>query len=118
MLWNVSESGPDVTSPLSAGERVYMVTSGGTLTCMRAATGDVIWEQELEAEYYSSPTLVGDVIHLTDMDGVTTIIENGDAFKIIGKNVLGEGVFASPAFAHGRMYLRGMKHVYAIGGAR
>jgi len=118
VIWTVSGGAPDVTSPLTDGERVYMVTTGGTLTCIRAETGKVIWEQELEAEFYSSPSLAGDLLYLTDMEGVTTTIETGDEFREVGRNPLGESVVASPAFGPGRIYLRGKDHVVAIGGER
>ena len=41
-----------------------MVTTSGTLTCMRAETGEVLWTQELESEFYSSPSLAGGLIYL------------------------------------------------------
>ena len=53
--WNAPDGAPDVTSPLCDGERVYMLTTSGTLTCVRASSGEVVWEHELEADYYASP---------------------------------------------------------------
>jgi outer membrane protein assembly factor BamB len=35
---------------------------------------------------------------------------------VIRTNSIGEPVFASPAIADGRVYLRGATHLYAIGG--
>jgi outer membrane protein assembly factor BamB len=57
--WNVPGGASDVTSPVTDGERVWMLTSSGTLTCIRTGTGEVIYEHELEAEYYSSPSISG-----------------------------------------------------------
>lgn len=116
--WNVSDDAPDVASPLCDGERVYLLTSRGTLTCVRASSGEVLWGHELEADYYASPALAGDVLYLTSMAGVTTTVDVGDTFTQRGSNPLGEGVFASVAFAHGRIYLRGKDHLFAIGEVR
>jgi outer membrane protein assembly factor BamB len=118
VAWTVPAGAPDVTSPVCDGERIYMVTTSGTLTCIRAESGDVIWTRELEAEYYSSPSLAGGLLYLTDMDGVTVTLEPGDEFREVGRNRLGERVDASPAFAAGRIYLRGKDHLFAIGGKR
>jgi outer membrane protein assembly factor BamB len=118
VLWNVQGGAPDVASPLCDGERVYMLTTSGTLTCFRAATGDKLWEQDMGTDFYASPSLAGDVLYVTSMAGVTTTIEIGDTYEALGTNALGEGVFASMAFAHGRIYLRGKRHLFAIGGAK
>jgi outer membrane protein assembly factor BamB len=118
VLWNVPAGAPDVTSPLCDGERVYMLTTSGTLTCVRAADGEVIFAQELEEEFYSSPALAGGVLYLTDMKGVTRTVETGDEYRELGRNPLGERVYASPAFGPGRIYLRGQDHLFAIGGKR
>jgi len=118
VLWSVPDGAPDVTSPLCDGERVYMLTTAGTLTCIRAKTGETIWEQELEADFYASPSLAGNVLFLTDMRGETLTIETGDEYRELGRNPLGESVFASPAFGPGRIYIRGKDHLFAIGDER
>jgi outer membrane protein assembly factor BamB len=116
--WNAPDGAPSVASPLCDGERVYLLTTSGTLTCVRASSGEVVWEHELEADYYASPFLAGRVLYLTSMAGVTTTLRTGDEFEALGNNPLGEGVFASMAFGHGRIYLRGKDHLFAIGEAR
>ena len=118
VAWNVAEGAPDVASPLCDGERVYMLLTDGTLTCVRASSGEVVWVQELEANYYASPSLVGRVLYVTSMAGVTTTLRAGETFEALGTSSLGEGVFASLAFGHGRIYLRGQDHLFAIGEAR
>jgi hypothetical protein len=52
------------------------------------------------------------------MKGETLTIRAGDEFEEVGRNPLGERVFASPAFGPGRVYLRGKDHLFAIGGKR
>ncbi len=116
VLWGSEDGAPDVTSPVCDGERVYLLTTGGTLTCIRAATGETVYQQELEAEFYASPVLAGNLLYLTDMKGVTRTVQVGDEFKETGQSPLGEGVYSSAAFGPGRIYLRGKDHLFAIGG--
>ncbi len=115
VLFSNEDGAPDVTSPLVDGERIYLLATDGYLTCIRVADGETIWQEDLEGNYYASPSLVGDVLLLTDMDGVTRKVAAGDGFKLLGENALGEKVDASAAFGPGRIYLRGKKHLYAIG---
>ena len=113
--WTVPGGAPDVTSPLCDGDRIYMITTSGTLSCIRAETGVIVWEQELEAEFYSSPSMAGGLIYLTDMNGETLTIEPADEFREVSRSPLGERVDASAAFGPGRIYLRGKDHLFAIG---
>ena len=81
-----------------------------------ALTGEPLWEFDPKAKFQASPTLVNGRIHLLTTDGVTIIGEAGkDGFKETGRAALGEGTGASPAFAPGRIYLRGKKHLFCIG---
>jgi outer membrane protein assembly factor BamB len=115
VLWSVPAGAPDATSPVTDGERVYMVTTSGYLTCIRIDDGEVLYERELGEQYYASPSIAGDRLLLTSWDGVTTVLETGDTFEVVRKNPLGEGVYASLAFTKDRIYLRAKDHLFAIG---
>ena len=52
---------------------------------------------------------------MTDRKGLTFIARAGREFELLGKARLGEGCAASMAFADGRIYMRGDKHVFCIG---
>ena len=116
VLWDNQAPAPDVTSPICDGERVYHLTTGGYLTCINVVDGETIYEEKLDGEFYASPSLVGDVLLLTDMKGVTYQVAAGNEFRAVGQNPLGEGVYSSMAFGPGRIYLRGKDHLFAIGG--
>ena len=45
------------------------------------------------------------------------IAQAGPEYKELGKCELGEECYASPAFADGRIYIRGVKNLYCIGQA-
>jgi hypothetical protein len=48
-------------------------------------------------------------------NGETVVIEAGPVFKILARNPLGEKVQASPAISKGKIFIRGEKHLFAIG---
>jgi outer membrane protein assembly factor BamB len=113
--WKVEDNLPDIVSPLTDGKLVWMVTTPGFITCCNLKTGEMIYEQDLERDVNASPVLAGNRIYLQDIKGVMHIIEAGPEFKWVGKADLGEEVFATGAFAGGRIYIRSKEHLYCIG---
>jgi len=50
-----------------------------------------------------------------DRDGVMQIFKAKDKFELIAENPLGEEADTIPAFKDGRLYIRGMEHLFCIG---
>jgi len=118
ILWRSPDNLPDVISPLAGGGLVWTLLMYGTLTCYDARDGRIVYEHDLDAAFWSSPSLAGDSIYLTSEKGVTFIVSATREFKELGRSELGEKVYASPAFLDGRIYVRGEKHLFAIGNAK
>ena len=115
ILWQADEGAPDTVSPVSNGEIVLVVNSGGTVTCYGAKDGKKLWQKDLGTPCESSPVIVGKAVYLTDDKGVTHIFEAGPSFKALGSGKVGEAVRATPAFIDGKIYLRGAKSLFAVG---
>ena len=58
---------------------------------------------------------MADKLYILDLDGVMHISQIGPEYKELGKCELGEECYASPAFADGRIYIRGAENLYGIG---
>ena len=50
------------------------------------------------------------------MRGTCYIFELSRELKVLGEPSLGEKSIVTPAFAEGKIYLRGSKYLYCIGG--
>ncbi|MFP4053544.1 MAG: PQQ-binding-like beta-propeller repeat protein, partial [Phycisphaerae bacterium] len=115
-LWELEEASlPETTSPVSNGDLVYYY-EGYMLVCVDAKTGEIVYEQDVGDEAsYASPTIVGDKLYLF-AGNLTKIVQVGREYKLLGTNKLESNVWlsASPAFAPGRMFLRGDGHLYCI----
>ncbi|MBT3198546.1 MAG: PQQ-binding-like beta-propeller repeat protein [Phycisphaerales bacterium] len=111
--WEFDEDLPDTCSPLSDGKLLWMMAEG-EFSCMDVATGKRLWNKNFESSFYASPVLVGDRIYLINRKGKVYVISAGRELEELGKADLGEACDASPAFAEGRMYIRGKKHLYCI----
>jgi len=115
IAWRAVDSGPDICCPVSNGELIYVLTTEGMLICHRVADGTKVYEKDLNATFLASPSLAGDKMYLLSEKGVMYLVQTGSEYKELGRCELGEDCWASPAFADGRIYLRGLKTLYCIG---
>lgn len=109
---------PDIASPACDGKRVYLVESTGVVTCFEAATGRKLWQKEHPGEFKATPVIVGDTVVLMSAGGTIRFLAAADEYKLLGAAKLGEEAGGTPAVLNGRMYLRGVKHLYCIGGGK
>jgi outer membrane protein assembly factor BamB len=114
LAWNNEDGGPDICSPVCDGESVYLLADG-LLTRLAISDGKTLWEEDLREYVFASPSLVGDKMYLLSDKGNMFIIKADAEYKLLGKSALGEECRASPAFADGRIYIRGKKNLYCIG---
>ena len=115
--WIAEDGIPDVTSPVSNGELVFLIDNGGVLSCYDAKTGRKQWQQDLEGECNASPSIAGSHLHLIMKSGTLITVGAARQFKELGRLKLEEEVFASPAFAKNHLFIRGLKHLFCLGAA-
>ncbi len=114
ITWTNEDGGPDICSPVTDGEVILLMTDG-LLTCLKVSDGTTVWEEDLRAYFFASPSLVGEKLYLLVDEGVMFICEFKPKYKELAKCKLGEECRASPAFADGRIYIRGVKNLYCLG---
>jgi outer membrane protein assembly factor BamB len=119
ILWTYEKSTAYVPSPILYGDYLYLVTDKGLITCLDARTGAVKYEggrPPVPATFMASPVAVDGKILLPSQDGDVFVIKAGPTHEVLRTNSLGEPISASPAIAGGRIYIRGEKTLFAIGG--
>lgn len=114
VAWQSTVGACYVPSPLSIGEYLFSTMINGKLHCLDAATGNVLWTEE-NGKQYSSPVSANGLVYIPNDAGVIKVIKPGPTFDLISSNTLGERMFASPALSNGKIYIRGLKHLYCIG---
>jgi outer membrane protein assembly factor BamB len=115
IVWSLEEGAPDICSPVSNGELIFLLATEGLLSCYKVADGTRLWEQDLRENFWASPSLVGDKLYLLTEEGVMLIVQAGPEYKELARCELGEECRASPAFADGHIYIRGLENLYCIG---
>lgn len=107
---------PYVPCLLADGDLVFAMYDKGFASCINATTGEVHWTKRTGAALSGSPVRVGDRIFCIDEDGQLWCWAASQEYKVLGKSDLLESSRATPAIAHGRMYLRTDTHLICVGG--
>ena len=115
ILWQWDEALPDAASPLANEDYLILPTGFGVVSCLDGKTGKVLWEQEFDDGFYSSPVLVNDRIYIIDLSGTMQIFRMDDKFEQLGTSKIGEDAYATPALVGDRIYIRGVTHLFCIG---
>lgn len=113
-VWKVGDGVPEATSPVSDGQRVYIIVESGLLNCFDLPTGKVVWSHEIDDNFYASPTIAGQTLLLLSRKGVLYLLAAGTAYRELGKVELGEECNASPSPVGHRLYVRGKKHLFCV----
>ena len=118
LVWTYNKGTAYVPSPIAYGEYIYLMTGNGSISCLEAKTGKVAYEAARVPKpttFMASPVAFEDMILLTSEEGDTFILKAGPKHEVLRTNSLGEPVYGSPAIAGGNIFIRGEKHIYAIG---
>jgi len=115
VAWATEENVPDIASPVGNGELVFTVTSGGMATCFGAHDGKKIWETNLDTEVQASPGLLGGRLIILGEYGALVTLQAGRELHEMGRTQLPDKFDASPAFANGHVFVRGVTNLYCLG---
>jgi outer membrane protein assembly factor BamB len=112
--WHVTNVRCYVPSPVVIGPYLIVADDRGTANCFDTETGKRHWQARLSTHFSSSLVTAGGLTYLISDTGETTLLRPGKVVDVVGKNELGEQVFASPAISNGRLFIRAEKHLYCI----
>lgn len=119
-LWSIEDGTPYVPSPLLSGERLWFTyRNEPMLTTLDVKTGKVVLDKvRLPGlrQLYGSPIAAAGKIYLSDRDGTTVVLKEGDRLEVLATNRLGETIDASPAAVGRQLFLRSERNVWCIEG--
>jgi outer membrane protein assembly factor BamB len=104
-----------VPSPIAFGDYLIVVSDRGVASCLRAKTGKLVWKEKLQGGHSASLISANGLVYFLSDDGVMTVIKPDEKFDRVARNELGEETYASPAVSDGKLYIRSLKHLFAIG---
>jgi len=119
VLWTRTGRGSYMPTPLIYDGVLYILANQGLLDAYEPGSGEEIYRQRIPHEgsgFSASPVAAGGRIYLSSEDGDIFMIRAGREFEILGRYPMGEPLMATPALAGDTMYVRGERHLFAIGG--
>ena len=118
LAYRIRQTAPYVPTSVVQGEHIFLWSDkGGIVSCLKAATGDVLWRGRAGGTYFGSPVWVNGRLFCVSQEGeVVVVAAGGDKFEVLARNALGETCRSTPAVAGGRMYVRTEEHLVSVGG--
>jgi outer membrane protein assembly factor BamB len=117
IAWSSTKACPPMASPLHYQDHLYiLMQNSGILMCLDAGTGKEIYRERLKGakSFTSSPWAHDGKVYCLDEDGQTFVVQAGPKFKLLGKNVIKDMFWATPALSWDALYLRGADRLYCI----
>lgn len=111
IAWRMDGKTPYVPTPVSDGSTVFVVSDGGELTALDSRNGKVRYKENLKANFYASPLLIGGNLYALTREGEMIVADVSDGYQEIARSPLNLGAEcqwadATPAVAHDRIYVR------------
>jgi outer membrane protein assembly factor BamB len=116
--WKYQRSVPQLPSPLVFENVLYTVNDNCITTTLDPETGERIAQgrpTEAAGACYASPVAAGGHVYVVTERGAVAVLPPGGQLDPLVVNDLLEDVYATPAFADGRIYIRTVEALYAFG---
>jgi outer membrane protein assembly factor BamB len=115
VAWHETNAKCYVPSPVVVGQYLLVADDRGTANCFHTQTGERLWQARMGKHYHASLVAANGLVYFPAEDGIIKVVRPGAEPEIVAENRVNDTLFASPAVAHGRIYLRGEHQVYCLG---
>lgn len=96
-----------VPSMLLREGHLYAALDSGHIACFHAKSGEELWKEKVDRDFYASPVMLGNRIFITNLQSVTSVVEvSPSGCKIMAQNKMGDESLSSPSICGNRIYLR------------
>lgn len=114
VAWRLGSRVGKYASPLLVEGLIYTAADESFITCLEAATGQVVWTERIGGKYAASPVYADGRLYFFDQAGTTTVLKPGRTFQVLATNTLANGFMASPAVSGKAFFLRTRTDLYRI----
>lgn len=114
VAWKLTTRVGKYASPLLVDGLIYTASDESFISCVDAATGQVVWTERVGGKYAASPLYADGRLYFFSQDGAATVIKPGRTLEVLGTNTLEGGFMASPAADGKALYLRTKTHLYRV----
>jgi len=115
---------PYVPTSIVVNGLLFYVTDNGIMRCLKADTGEIVWTQRMDENFFGSIVCAKDKLFMLSKEGDMYVVAASDHFQQLGRNELkleDENVHlpplsTTPAISGGKMYVRTYTHLICVGG--
>ena len=118
VAWSKTRRGGYMPTPLIYRGQLYVLNNDGLLGCYDLKTGTEHYQERVPHRSFgfsASPVAGDGKIYLAGEDGLVFVLQAGTQLKLLATNPVGEPLMATPALSDGTLYLRGSRHLFAVG---
>ena len=118
VAWKIARSGIQMASPAFCAGHLYLLERrAGILHCIHAESGVTAYRSRVPGAraFWASPWTDQERVFCLDDGGTTHVLAGGPKLRVVGRNVIDEQTWSSPAIADDALFLRTIDHLYCIG---
>lgn len=113
-LWTCREVGRVVGTPVAQDGLLYVGDLGGTVSCVEAATGTVVWQHPTHAPIWGCLLLTTDRLYVGNEDGVMTVLKTGRRKQALAMIAMDAPLYARPALVGDTLVVVTANRLYQI----
>ena len=113
--WRARKGVSYVPSPVYLNGCFYNVSDTGVLSALVAKTGEYQQQKRLRGNFSASLLAAGGHLYALSEEGEVFVMKADPTLATVAEIDMQEPIYATPAVAGGRLYLRTWKRLYAIG---
>lgn len=118
VAWSKTRRGGYMPTPLIYRGQLYVLNNDGLLGCYDLKTGTEHFQERVPHRSFgfsASPVAADGKLYLAGEDGLVFVLQAGTQMRLLATNPMGEPLMATPALSDGTLYLRGSRHLFAVG---
>jgi outer membrane protein assembly factor BamB len=113
-VWTCRQVGRVVATPAVGDGLVYVADVGGTVYCVDAKNGDVLWTHDTGGEIWGCLLMVGDRLYAGNVEGRMTVLRAGGRKRVLAEIEMAEPLYARPAVVGDGMYVATGRRLYFV----
>jgi outer membrane protein assembly factor BamB len=114
LLWTSREVGRVAGTPLEKDGLLYVGDVGGTVYCLDAATGAIVWKHDTLGGIWGCLLLAGNRLYVGNEDGIMTVLRAGRQMEVLAEIEMGAALYSRPALVGDAIYLATANRLYFI----
>jgi len=114
LLWTSHAVGRVVGTPVTQDGLLYVGDLGGTIYCLDASTGALVWKHETNAAIWGSILLAGNRLYVGNVEGTMTVLRAGRQKHVLAQMEMDGALYSPPTVVGDTLYLATANRLYLI----